>query len=329
MTNLQVLRYVDDYKEKWDDLVLGHSQNGTFLQSRRFLEYHGKRFVDHSLLFMSSGNLIAVCPAIERLSDGRKEFISHAGSTFGGFVIGREFYSLTNCIDIVDSFEDYIKKQNFQYCLIKQISDIFCQGVENNAFSYLLFQKGFQSYKEISFALDLSTIADVVANFKSKTRNLYKNSLKNNLELRPVERDCDIQTLYGILCKSLQKYNTKPVHSYEELLDLFHNRISDYMRFYGVYFEGRIIAGSMVFILNHVFHTQYLFADPDYLSLKPMDFMDGTLMQIAFNEKFRYFSFGISTENQGHYLNETLAKFKEGFGTNFYINESFYRAFDY
>ena len=164
-------------------------------------------------------------------------------------------------------------------------------------------------------------------NFKSKTRNLYRTSLKNNLELKSLTTKEEIADFYAILCKSLEKYETKPVHSLDELYELYFDRLSNVIRFYGVYSEGKMISGSMVFIINNVFHTQYLAADPEYLYLKPMDFMDGSLIILAHDEGFKFFSFGISTEDHGHYLNENLAKFKEGFGTQFYINKSFYKSF--
>ena len=151
------------------------------------------------------------------------------------------------------------------------------------------------------------------------------SSLKNNLQIKEVKTKEGINEFYKILCASLIKYNTKPVHSLEELYDLYFNRLPNTIRFYGVYQNENMIAGSMVFILNSVFHTQYLCANPDYLYLKPMDFMDGSLINISFEEGFDYFSFGISTENQGKYLNETLAKFKEGFGTQFYNNKTYYK----
>ncbi len=325
MAEIEVVRYDESYRDKWDKFVLEKTMNGTFLQSRKFLEYHKDRFIDHSLLFIKCGTIIAVCPAIEKINQSKKEFLSHLGSTFGGLIFGKEFYTISYCTEVIDLLNKYLEQQGFEYSLLKSTGDIFCKTRENNLINYLLFTKGYGSYKELSFAIDLTKIDDVVANFHSKTRNLYKTSLKNNLKIRECKTDEEIKTLHEILCKSLLKYDTKPVHTYEELLDLYHNRINEFMRFYGIYHEDNLVAGTMVFIINDVFHTQYLFADPDYLYLKPMDFMDGSLIQIAFEEKFKYFSFGISTENHGTYLNETLAKFKEGFGTGYYINETFYK----
>ena len=327
MSEIEVVRYNDSFKDKWEKFVLNNSINGTFLQSRVFLEYHKDRFIDHSILFIRGGNtIVGVCPACEKEDNGRKQFLSHIGSTFGGIIVGKEFYNITNVIDILTSLDTYLKDNKFSYVLLKSTNEIF-SSENNNLLDYMCYNQGYQSYDELSFAVDLKSIknGDVVANFKSKTRNLFKTSLKNNLILKQIVLKEEIEQFYIILCKSLQKYNTKPVHSLEELYDLYYNRLNNNIRFYGVFLEEKMVAGSMVFILNDVFHTQYLCADPDFLYLKPMDYMDGNLIITAYNEGFKYFSFGISTENHGKYLNETLAKFKEGFGTKFYINKTFYK----
>ena len=328
MSEIDVVRYGENYKEKWDKFVLTNSVNGCFLQSRIFLEYHKDRFVDHSLLFLRGGNIIAVCPACEITEDGNKKFYSHMGSTFGGIILGKEYYGITNAMGCVDALDEYLQNNGFKYALIKCQNEIFSS--ENcNIIDYMFYRKGYQNYDELSFAVDFAKVkeGDIVMNFKSKTRNLYRTSLKNNLEMKELHSKEEIADFYKILCKSLEKYETKPVHSLEELYELYFDRLPDKIRFYGVYSEGKMISGSMVFILNDVFHTQYLAADPECLYLKPMDFMDGSLIIKAYEEGFKYFSFGISTEDHGHYLNENLAKFKEGFGTSFYINKTFYKNF--
>ena len=41
MLNLEIKKYTDDMQEKWDEFVQYQSCNGTFLQTRNFLNYHG------------------------------------------------------------------------------------------------------------------------------------------------------------------------------------------------------------------------------------------------------------------------------------------------
>ena len=78
----------DRHREKWEAFVGRQARNGHFMHSRRFLEYHGERFQDHSLLLFGSGDEpVAVLPAAR---DGAV-LRSHHGLSFGGLLVGGRF----------------------------------------------------------------------------------------------------------------------------------------------------------------------------------------------------------------------------------------------
>ena len=82
--------YTADQEAAWDRFVMQESGNGTFLQTRNFLNYHpAGRFEDASLVvYNEHGGLGAVVPgAVQQRKDGRKVFRSHPGSTYGGLVL--------------------------------------------------------------------------------------------------------------------------------------------------------------------------------------------------------------------------------------------------
>ena len=313
--------------QKWDNFVLNSSYNGTILQTRSFLNYHSAgKFQDDSLLFIKGeSTLIAVIPACTVMDGGKKVFSSHAGSTFGGIVLDKNYLNISSVKEVLEALEEYLRENKYDKVILKQTGDVFSQR-NNDLLYYYLFNKEYLGYDELSFCLDYRTLSgDIVGNMKSKTRNEYRFALKSGLSFERLNSDKEVKAFYDILCKSLQKYDTKPVHTFEELLLLRDVNLKDRVEFYGVFKERQMIAGSMVFLFDRVFHTQYLAADPDYLQYKPMNFLDGQLMEEGFKRKFDFFSFGISTENHGKYLNESLAKFKEGFGTGYYINRTFYK----
>lgn len=52
-------KYTEQDEKKWDDFVMDKSVNGTFLQTRRFLNYHPKdRFVDESIIIYNKKNIL-------------------------------------------------------------------------------------------------------------------------------------------------------------------------------------------------------------------------------------------------------------------------------
>lgn len=73
MLELKIMGYCESFREKWDDFVMNHSVNGTFLQTRRFLEYHRNRFEDVSLvIYKGNDTVVAVIPACAICDEGKK-----------------------------------------------------------------------------------------------------------------------------------------------------------------------------------------------------------------------------------------------------------------
>ena len=325
--NLTVKKFQQEDSQKWDSFVLNSAFNGTILQTRSFLRYHKEgKFSDDSLMFIKGeSSLIAVVPACTVMEEGKKIFFSHAGSTFGGIIIDKNYYSLSAVKDVIESLEGYLRGNQYDKVILKQTSDVFSM-TNNDLLYYYLFNKGYSNYDELSFCIDYRSLkTDAIGNMKSKTRNEYRFAEKSGLIFRRLQTNEEIKEFYKILCVSLQKYDTKPVHTLEEMLALRDVNLRNRVEFYGVFKDEKLIAGSMVFLFDRVFHTQYLAADSDYLQYKPMNFLNGQLIKIGLDRKFDFFSFGISTENHGKFLNESLAKFKEGFGTGCYINKTFYK----
>lgn len=325
--NLTVKKYQQSDSQKWDDFILKSSYNGTILQTRSFLNYHREgKFLDDSVMIIKGESTpVAVIPACTVMDEGKKIFSSHPGSTFGGIIVDTNQLSISTVKDIIFSLEDYLRENNYDKVILKQTGDVFSKA-NSDLIYYYLFNRGYSSYDELSFCIDYRNLkCDVLSNMKSKTRNECRFAAKSGLTFRILQKDEEVQEFYAILCKSLIKYNAKPVHTFNEMIALRDVNLKGRVEFYGVYKDETMIAGSMVFLFDRVFHTQYLAADSDYLQYKPMNYLDEQLICNGQRRNFDFFSFGISTEDHGRYLNESLAKFKEGFGTGYYINKTFYK----
>lgn len=329
MIELKVKEYQNSDKEKWDAFVMKHSINGTFLQTKNFLDYHKDRFQDASIILYKGDNtIVAVIPACTIVEGDRKIFSAHSGSTFGGIVIAENFYNIGHVEAIMDTLENYCKQQQYYEARLKCTSDIFSKQ-NNNLLYYFLFQRGYTSYDELSCYIDFASYQeDIAANFTSSRRRDYKYAIKNKLTFRKLASREEIGCFYQLLCDNLKKFDAKPVHSLEEILEFHEERLKELVEFYGVYNKEQMIAASMVFLFGRqVFHTQYLAADQDCLKLFPMNYLDAELIRTARAHGFRYFSFGTSTQAQGSILNKHLAEFKEGFGTQYGLNKIYIKKF--
>lgn len=323
---LSIEKFNSENEERWDNFIAKDSVNGTFLHSRKFLNYHEDRFVDHSLLIKKNTNIVSVIPACEIIEDSKRVFYSHKGSTFGGIVINKSFNDINHINSIFSILEEYLKKQDFDKIVLKNTSEIFCEG-NTSILDYFYYKYDYKNYNELSLYIDFSRYLPIIeSNFSASKRRDLKYSLKYDLQFKVLVTDEEVNCFYKLLVQSLKKHNTKPVHSLEELLNLKNIRLNDIVKFYGIYYKDNLIAGSMVFNFNNnAFHTQYLASDASYQNYYPMNFLNYNLIKEAYINKFKFFSFGINTEDKGKVLNTSLAQFKEGFGAIGSINRTYYK----
>lgn len=319
--------YCKEDKNDWDNFVLKDSVNGTFLQTKNFLDYHpAERFSDCSVLILYKENLIGVVPACIEQKEEQKIFVSHKGSTFGGIVLRSKYYSARYLKEIINGLEIFLKKEGYSKLVLKITPDIFCRK-SSGLFEYILRNEGYDSYEEISTHIDFAHYAkNITMNFTSKRRNALKSGLKTEAVFKELTSRESIGEFYKILCDNLKRYDTTPVHSIEELFEFREKRLHDIVRFWGVYVEENMIAGSMTFDFGNVLHTQYLAAKRDDFCPNAMTVLYYYMIEYALGKGYSKLSWGISTEDRGRILNENLLVVKESFGSDFGINRTFYKV---
>lgn len=327
---LELVVYSDEYEKRWDRFVLNDSINGTFLQTRKFLNYHPPgRFVDISLLFVKGNNIVAVMPANLEMDDVGKVCVSHRGSTFGGIVLGRQFKKLMVCEEIFALLDEYLKREGFSMVQLKFTSGLYSQK-DSELLDYFAFINGYTVSTEMGYYINLNEYQDgILVNLSSAKRRNYRYSLRNEMQFKQLSTTEEVAGFYDILCDNYMKFKKKPIHTLEEIMDLVYVRFPEIIRFYGVYHKGIMIAGTMVFLFDNVFHTQYLACMQDKTDLFASEFMYVNLIEKAKQLGCQNLSFGTATLEGGKVLNKQLAHFKEGFGTYEYVNRTYTRRLEH
>ena len=323
----KVCLYDSEKEEIWDSFIENEAVNATFLQSRRFLNYHPKeRFEDYSLMvYNSKEQLVALCPACKEIDDkGNICFYSHKGSSFGGIITNHKNYTIIKYSLMIESIEKYIEEKGFSSVYFKATSELFCKSkIETELYSF--FYTGHQVIEELSLFVDFRTYnEDILKNFAQGKRTDINNCIKKGMRFAKLEEDEELEVFYKLLCLNLEKYNTKPVHTLEELRLLRDFVLKEKCEFWGVFLDDKLIAGGMLFLFNErVAHTQYLCADLEYNKLSPMSFIYYSFLCSLKKRGFDIVSWGTVTEKAGKYLNTGLLKSKEAYGSDYSINWSF------
>lgn len=326
--NLSVTVYEKQYEVMWDEFVMKYSINGTFLQTRRFLNYHPTdRFRDASCIVWNGNHeIVAVCSACRITQDGEEILYSHMGSTYGGIIIRTgKWYKTHRVISILTCLEALWKEEGITQVVLKQTPSLF-SAVSQDLADYCFYYLGYETCKELNLYVDFTEYGQNILNELSQgKRTNVHNCEKEGLVCRKVTSKEEVYRFHVLLSKTLEKYHKKPVHTVDELYDFVSERLKEECEIFGIYKEEKMIAGSMMFYFRQVniAHTQYLCSDSQYNKLSPMTYAYYSMLCEMRKRGFKKVSWGIVTENVGRYLNDGLVNNKEAFGSRHALNMTY------
>ncbi|MBA8666299.1 GNAT family N-acetyltransferase [Holosporaceae bacterium 'Namur'] len=289
---------------------LAKAKNSLFMFDRSFMEYHSDRFHDHSLLFFEEGRLVALLPANEK----ERVLFSHSGLTFGG-VITDQAMKAPKMLAIFGILNDYLKTRNFKKLIYKAIPYIY-HTLPAQEDLYALFYNNAKCYR-----YDLTTTIDLTQpiNFSERRRRGIKKAQKSGII---VKESHDLESYFLILSSLLhEKYNKVPVHNLNEI-ELLASRFPENIKLYAAFKEEIMIAGVLIFEYQQTVHAQYIGSSHEGKQLHALDLVFHYLITKYYTHK-RYFDFGISTEEEGMYLNHGLITQKEEFGGRAVVHQFF------
>lgn len=297
---IQVRPYSPEMQADWDEF-LRKSRSPLFMFERGFMDYHADRFQDASLVFYRGNRMLAVFPA----NYCNNTVYSHQGLTYGGLITAVNAKST----DIESAFSvmaTHYRAAGVHRVIYKKVPWCFSVNFcEEDV--YFLHRQGAKLIRR-----DLSSVIDLISRPKlsDSRKNLLKKAAARNLVCMPLN---DVEIFHTLLSAALSKHNAVPVHSPAEL-QLLSNLFPEQLRLHGAYLDGELLAAACLFDFGRIVHTQYLAASQTARQIGAMDYLLEKLIHRATADGKKFFSFGISTEDAGTYLNQGLIAQKEGFG---------------
>jgi hypothetical protein len=286
--------------------------NGTFLHTRRFLAYHGDRFVDRSALVYDSGVLAGVFPAAEALGDPAT-VVSHPGATYGGLVHGGRLLGARS-LEALSTLREHYAQRGFTRLLYKPVPHIHVtQPAQDDLYS--LFRLGaVRTRCDLNCAIDLGNRR---APSERRRRSLKRASTMVTLD----DHWLSVEELWVVLVANLaREHGVSPVHTLAQLQAL-RASFPDWIHLCVARVEQRVEAGVILFNSRPAWHAQYIAASDIGYKVSALDAVFSAVIQAATAKGARWFDFGISTEQSGLVLNAGLYKFKSEFGGSGVVHE--------
>lgn len=307
---MRVKPYAPADRERWEAFV-ADAPGATLHHTRRFLEYHGERFEDCSVL-CEDGNdtLVAVLPAARDPKNPTK-VVCHPGATVGSLVF-RKAHSLRIADEVLKSVLAWYVEQGMSTFLYKTTPQHFMsQPVALD--QYLLWRFGAKLA-----GMDIWTVIDlnVRSQLMKDKREALRRAARAGLTIDRETGNAVYADFHAILAGNLdRRYDSRPAHTAAELIDLA-KRLADRQHLWIVRNQRQEMVGGL-WVLRHqedIWHAQYIATNPEGRADMAADLLFSTAADAAKATGARYFSFGASSVGMGGDLKKPLFDFKQGFG---------------
>ncbi len=309
---LQVRLYDSAQAEQWDTFC-SSSHQATFLHTRKFLAYHGQRFMDRSLVIEQNQRLVGLFPAAEHPQDNNI-VVSHPGITYGG-IIQNGGLTGAHMVDALQQAVSIYHKLGYHKLIYKAVPIIYHRAPAQDDL-YALFRLNAARIRcDLSSAIDLYHRLSVSDRRKRSLKKAHKASItiKDNTMCLP--------DLWTVLEENLaRKHEAKPVHSLEEILRLT-AWFPDNIRCICALKDNLVVAGVLLFITPTAYHAQYIASNLAGYETSALDMVFEYCLDLTKAAGVRWFDFGISNEQGGKILNEGLYQFKTEFGGGGVVHE--------
>lgn len=298
--------------DAWDRFC-ADACNATFLHTRRFLSYHGDRFVDRSLVVEDDRGWLAVLPAAQDPADPAV-VVSHPGITYGGFVHQGTLRG-ERAVEALALAARHYTGLGLRTLRYKALPHIYQRAPAQDDL-YALFRAGARRWR-----CDLSCCIDLAHRLLVSERRRRGVSKAMRAGVRLADGIVYAAALWPVLEDNLmRRHGVRPVHTLQELETLA-DRFREQIRFHVALVDDQVIAGVVLFACGTVVHAQYIAASEQGHALSALDAVFEAAIADAAQQSARWFDFGISTEDHGWRLNEGLYRFKSEFGGGGVVHE--------
>ena len=299
---MRVERYTPQWAGRWNDF-LKTTATATFLHRREYMDYHADRFEDFSLLFFDDERLVAVMPACRRGDVAA----SHAGLTYGGLHCDLRHSDAAVVLRVMEAMMEWLRAGGLKSLVYKPVPHIYHRYTADDDL-YALFRLGAKlTASALSQAIDLREPLPFDRGNKSGVNHALRQGVT-------VEHGGDFLAFWPILEQVLmERHGLRPVHTVKEM-ELLHGRFPREIELWTAWHGGDVVAGVVMYYAGPVSHAQYIAASPHGRELKALPLLFSRLIAEARERGFRYFDFGVSTEDGGYQLNEGLMAQKSRMG---------------
>ena len=271
-------------KTEWSDFVMNHP-NGNIFQLPGMYEVYTKtpKFSPVILIAKDTNNKIAGClmAVIQRDYNGLIGKMTARSIVMGGPLAENNNSEILSIL--LKNYTEIVSKK----AIYSQFRNLF--DMSNY---FLPFEKnGYRFDEHLDILIDLKkTKVELEEKLhKERVRNIAKAE-KEGLTFKVLNDELDIQHVITLLKKTYNR--VKVPFSYEKLF--FNSRImlDESVKFFGAFWEDRMIAGQVRLCYKDTVYAWYAGSDSDYFQKRPNDFLLWNVILWSKENGYKVFDFG-------------------------------------
>ena len=300
--------YVKADAAAWDALI-ERSRNGNFLHRRDYMDYHADRFSDQSLIVDRNGEIVAVFPAnIES-----NVVASHGGLTYAGLISGHALRA-ESMLAVFVQMGDHYRALGIDHVIYKAVPHVF-HSYPAEEDLYAIYRQGARLKRR-----DISSVIPLRERFPFTQGRRQSVDKARGTGIR-LQRAGEMTDFHALLSDVLRKHDVLPTHSLPEL-SLLRERFPQQIVLHEASIDDELLAGVLVYDFGRVVHTQYMAVSEKGRRLDALSLLLAELIEYTYADRF-YFTFGISSEQEGRELNGGLIAQKEYFGARAVVHDTY------
>lgn len=264
------------------------------------MDYHADRFIDSSLVVERGSEIVAVLPASIRDT----VVTSHGGLTYAGLLTTHDLRADAT-LSVFELIGEHYRQAGVSQVIYKPVPHVFhAYPAEEDL--YALQRVGARLLRR-----DISSVVPLQdrVSFSDARRRSVRRAAAAGVQ---VGRGHDLAEYHALLGEVLRRHEAVPTHSLAEL-QLLQSRFPDQIILHEARQGETLLAGVLVYDFGRTVHSQYIAASEEGRRVDALSLLLGELVGTSYADR-TFFSFGISTEQQGSVLNSGLIAQKESFG---------------
>ncbi|MEP7146224.1 MAG: GNAT family N-acetyltransferase [bacterium] len=304
-----------EFLRNQQNLFFDHKFNSYNNVFKKNIKWHHLKIKDSKL-----NKVLAVMIGCEREINAKLSYVSCDGVSFGGFLWKKKIDLLTY-MEIVKEFKDYLIKNNFKYCILRNPPFLYNKS-PNEETEYALLKSGFAVTNiSISNIIDLEEF-EFKKISETKKRSIKKSSKDISVKIIEEKLDSDnFREYYNILLENRELKNVSPTHTFEELIYL-KNHLMDEIILFAAIIDSKLVAICILFCINKdMILNFYLACDDKYKTEGVSEYILYKSIEWSKDKGYKYYDIGTS-DTDGKLIAGLFA-FKKKFLANGFLRKTY------